>query len=281
MNKKKQEIKVASDKWRESEKLLRAELAECSQLTSDLRRVHSEVVSNRKQGRETKLDEADGELKVQTDLIKTLTDKIDKYGDEIAEKESDRANMSQVLSTLSANIAYIDLEAQLADMKDKIVGLEDEMKKIPNSKSYQKDLDGCHEEKQALKERKAKQEGGLQQLKKQIREQEEKLKNGKMRDVTEKTRQKRVEVETTNMAVEDLDKYFHALDKALMKYHSVKIQEINRIIRELWTNTYQVSLTLFFKLLQYFLAYFFCFSSILQCYLEKTSCTCAIDRIQM
>ena len=41
------------------------------------------------------------------------------------------------------------------------------------------------------------------------------------------------------MAVEDLDKYFHALDKALMKYHSVKIQEINRIIRELWTNTYQ------------------------------------------
>ena len=56
-------------------------------------------------------------------------------------------------------------------MQDKISGLEEEMKKIPNSKGYQKDLDECHEAKQELERKKAKQEGGLQHLKRQIREQ--------------------------------------------------------------------------------------------------------------
>jgi DNA repair protein RAD50 len=40
------------------------------------------------------------------------------------------------------------------------------------------------------------------------------------------------------MAVEDLEKYWTALDKALLRYHGQKIGDINRIIRELWQKTY-------------------------------------------
>jgi DNA repair protein RAD50 len=47
-----------------------------------------------------------------------------------------------------------------------------------------------------------------------------------------------VKLETTNMAVEDLEKYWTALDKALLRYHGQKIGDINRIIRELWQRTY-------------------------------------------
>jgi DNA repair protein RAD50 len=43
------------------------------------------------------------------------------------------------------------------------------------------------------------------------------------------------------MALADLDKYYKALDKALMKYHSVKMEEINKIIKEHWESTYQGS----------------------------------------
>jgi DNA repair protein RAD50 len=45
--------------------------------------------------------------------------------------------------------------------------------------------------------------------------------------------------ETTQIAVSDLDKYYTALDNALLRYHGIKITEINRIIRELWTLTYR------------------------------------------
>ena len=45
--------------------------------------------------------------------------------------------------------------------------------------------------------------------------------------------------ETTRIAVLDLDKYFQALDKALLRYHSLKIGDINKIIKELWSLTYK------------------------------------------
>lgn len=39
--------------------------------------------------------------------------------------------------------------------------------------------------------------------------------------------------------MEDLEKYAKALDQAIMKFHSYKMSEVNRIIREIWTSTYQ------------------------------------------
>lgn len=41
------------------------------------------------------------------------------------------------------------------------------------------------------------------------------------------------------MAVKDIEKYHSALDKALQRYHSLKITDINTIIRDLWTLTYK------------------------------------------
>ncbi|KAL9600948.1 MAG: hypothetical protein Q9219_002883 [cf. Caloplaca sp. 3 TL-2023] len=49
----------------------------------------------------------------------------------------------------------------------------------------------------------------------------------------------KVEVCTTKAAVEDLARYGGALDKAIMQYHSLKMEEINRIAEELWKRTYQ------------------------------------------
>jgi DNA repair protein RAD50 len=40
-------------------------------------------------------------------------------------------------------------------------------------------------------------------------------------------------------AVRDLDLYYSALDKALMRYHALKIAEINSSIAELWSLTYK------------------------------------------
>jgi DNA repair protein RAD50 len=48
-----------------------------------------------------------------------------------------------------------------------------------------------------------------------------------------------IQVETTKACIEDLGRYIGALDKAIMKYHTLKMDEINRIIDELWRKTYQ------------------------------------------
>jgi DNA repair protein RAD50 len=52
-------------------------------------------------------------------------------------------------------------------------------------------------------------------------------------------REMHIKVETTKAAVEDLGRYGAALDQAVMKYHSIKMEEINKIVDELWRNAYQ------------------------------------------
>ncbi|KAG9653261.1 hypothetical protein KCU64_g8009, partial [Aureobasidium melanogenum] len=54
-----------------------------------------------------------------------------------------------------------------------------------------------------------------------------------------KYKEAHVKVETTKAAVEDLGRYGGALDKAIMRYHALKMEEINRIIEELWKKTYR------------------------------------------
>lgn len=52
-------------------------------------------------------------------------------------------------------------------------------------------------------------------------------------------REAHIKVETNKAAVEDLSRYATALDKAIIQYHAIKMEEINRIIAELWRNAYQ------------------------------------------
>ena len=52
-------------------------------------------------------------------------------------------------------------------------------------------------------------------------------------------REAHIKVETTKAAIEDLGRYASALDKAIIQYHALKMEEINRIIAELWRNAYQ------------------------------------------
>lgn len=59
------------------------------------------------------------------------------------------------------------------------------------------------------------------------------------KDAAAQYREGHIKVETTKAAIEDLGRYAGALDKAIMKYHTLKMEEINRIIAELWTNAYQ------------------------------------------
>ncbi|TRX96456.1 hypothetical protein FHL15_002728 [Xylaria flabelliformis] len=52
-------------------------------------------------------------------------------------------------------------------------------------------------------------------------------------------RETHVMVETTKAAIEDLGRYGLALSNAIMQYHAMKMEEVNRIAGELWQSTYQ------------------------------------------
>ncbi|KAL5962422.1 DNA repair protein RAD50, partial [Taenia solium] len=50
---------------------------------------------------------------------------------------------------------------------------------------------------------------------------------------------KMYELKTTEMTATDLQRYYQALDRAIIAYHVEKMNEVNKIIRELWRTTYR------------------------------------------
>ncbi|KAF9219190.1 hypothetical protein BS17DRAFT_718386 [Gyrodon lividus] len=70
----------------------------------------------------------------------------------------------------------------------------------------------------------------LRQVEKDLRE---------YKDVNKQYTDQLVKVKMSDMANNDLEKYAKALDNAIMKYHSLKMEEVNDTMRHLWNKTYQ------------------------------------------
>ncbi|ESP01818.1 hypothetical protein LOTGIDRAFT_139054, partial [Lottia gigantea] len=81
--------------------------------------------------------------------------------------------------------------------------------------------------------------GRLQGLKDQIQSLKKELNSEMFKDASEKYRDKVIDMRTTELSNKDLEKYYKAMDRAIMNYHNQKMAEINKIIRELWRNTYK------------------------------------------
>ncbi|CAL8106543.1 unnamed protein product [Calicophoron daubneyi] len=47
------------------------------------------------------------------------------------------------------------------------------------------------------------------------------------------------QLRTTELACSDLERYYKALDRAILAYHAAKMADLNKIIRELWRTTYR------------------------------------------
>lgn len=65
------------------------------------------------------------------------------------------------------------------------------------------------------------------------------LKDANFKSIDERYRTANIELRTTEMANDDLNKYHAALDKALMTFHAAKMAEINKVVKELWQKTYR------------------------------------------
>lgn len=80
--------------------------------------------------------------------------------------------------------------------------------------------------------------GELKQLQEQAKRLDLELSTDYL-DIESEYKKQLILVKTEKMASDDLEKYSKALDRAIVKFHSMKLQEINDIIKELWMKTYR------------------------------------------
>ncbi|XP_006462487.1 hypothetical protein AGABI2DRAFT_223828 [Agaricus bisporus var. bisporus H97] len=80
--------------------------------------------------------------------------------------------------------------------------------------------------------------GELDTLQQQVEKYDTDLKKN-FKDINKRYTEQLISVKVSDMANSDLEKYGKALDNAIMKYHTLKMEEVNDVMKHLWNKTYQ------------------------------------------
>ncbi|KAK5948594.1 DNA repair protein rad50 [Knufia fluminis] len=169
----------------------------------------------------------------QVETAKTqLTKEIKKVDDHLRDSENTRRHYSD-------NLRYRQESRSLKWFRAEIEELE--------SKNAEHDRDRLMAESQRkTKEHHnaaAQRQGVVGELKSKDVQLQEMLSeyNTDLKDAAKRYKEAHIKVESTKAAIEDIGKYSTALDQAVTKYHTLKMQQVNGIIDELWRATYQGS----------------------------------------
>lgn len=141
---------------------------------------------------------------------------------------------------LMANLDYRRFKAQYEEQKIAKRKLMEEMREIaPNADTIGEEIDKKQREVTDTQSRLDQSKGALDSEKRKATQLLAQLKTPRYQDIDEKHRHQLIKHETAQIAYKDLDKFEKALDKSLIEFHSLKMREINSVLKELWQQTYR------------------------------------------
>ena len=141
---------------------------------------------------------------------------------------------------LDDNLKDRDQQKQIKQLTDELVAIESSSNPlIANPKAIIHEKSIAEQKYAAIKSKKDTLDGSRRAYHDQIKSFQRDLSHPSFDGIDDQYLHMTIKVKTLSMAKDDLDRYYIALDKALMKYHTMKIEEINKILKELWQTTYQ------------------------------------------
>ncbi|CCF58024.1 hypothetical protein KAFR_0D03760 [Kazachstania africana CBS 2517] len=165
-----------------------------------------------------------------------LNQQIDFKNNELNDQKQKLKDSNNEKRNLSQNIELLDLKKKLNDIKSQINSLDIQNAKAKRDK-YQHESSQLRNEYEKLSAENAGRLGEMKQLQNQINSLQLQLRSD-FKDVDNKFHKEWVELQTRTLVTDDIDTYSKALDSAIMRYHGLKMEDINRIIDELWKRTY-------------------------------------------
>ena len=175
-----------------------------------------------------------------------LTKKYEEKNKEIERMMPDLNRLSKIVDdqelqrkNLEDNIKVIQSQRKMKEFEKDLAKIEEGSGCVDDREHLEEDVERLRKRNDELIARKARYEGKRGVIIDTVRGLKRKLSQSEYKNVEEDFRIASIKQDTTEMAVKDIDKYHSALDKALQQYHSIKITQINTIIRDLWTLTYK------------------------------------------
>ncbi|KAE9604828.1 putative DNA repair protein Rad50 [Lupinus albus] len=148
-------------------------------------------------------------------------------------------NQDILKRNIEDNINYRKTKAEVDRLADEIETLEANMLKVGEVSTVETELRRLSQERERLLSEMNRCRGTMSVHQSNISKNKIDLKQTQYKDIDKRYFDQLIQLKTTEMANKDLDRYYNALDKALMRFHTMKMEEINKIIRELWQQTYR------------------------------------------
>jgi DNA repair protein RAD50 len=264
-----EEVKGASGGHREAIRTIDQEIQDLGPQLSQAQ-VKYDDISSRGADKDRELQAETSKLNTSLNQLKMANQEIQSYIERGGEGQLKRAQRE--IESLKAEVERLEKDQQtiVREVKrheDALRNVDDTKRQISDNQRYRRDLralksvradierlaqtnaeaDKVRNEREGARYQLERQELASQQatIVGQMKTKDNNLKQLladyeiEYKDAAKQYKLAHIQVETTKACIEDLGRYIGALDKAIMKYHTLKMDEINRIIDELWRKTYQ------------------------------------------
>lgn len=183
-----------------------------------------------------KLEKCSNELKAVEDSIAKINKDIEIKTNELNEQKQKLRDSNNEKRNLNDNLELHNLKDKLNDINNEIDKLD-----VHNAEAqrdeYQKESTRLRNLYEKLSAENAGNLGEMRQLQNQIEALGQQLISD-YKDIDLRYQKEWIELQTRTFVTDDIDTYAKVLDSAIMRYHSLKMEDINRIIDELWKRTY-------------------------------------------
>ncbi|NXK61617.1 RAD50 protein, partial [Sylvietta virens] len=238
LDKLQQEKEELVNKRTASNKETQEKMNDINEKVKDINKYVKEIENYIQQGKEDYKKQKESELDEVNSHLAAREKQKEKISQEMEMTRQDVDTQKIQERWLEDNLTLRKRNEELKEVEDNIKQLMKEMgeMKVPQMKNEQKHLE---EKIESLKRNHHVALGRQRGFEEEIVRFRKELREPQFKDAEEKYRDMMIVMRTTELVNKDLDLYYKALDKAIMTFHSMKMEEINKIIRDLWRSIYR------------------------------------------
>ncbi|CBZ28415.1 RAD50 DNA repair-like protein [Leishmania mexicana MHOM/GT/2001/U1103] len=195
------------------------------------------------------LHETESAYKAAAQEEEGLASRMKEARETLSDQHRRSADMDRHIDVLQQEASIAADEAHLAETERTLASLKSdrlqEVEQLLGKEARQASLATLREMITAkitsLEKIRAQQDGNTEAMLLDVNQLKQQLRGDKYQNIEKRYRSTFLKVQTTEISIQDIEKYYSALEKAVQSYHQEKIAQINQIIAELWRQTYRGS----------------------------------------
>ncbi|KAK4051618.1 DNA repair protein rad50 [Microbotryomycetes sp. JL201] len=237
INKLEDELKDLQSRFAQRERTAATELQAYNKSCEKLNAIKREINSYEARGIANELLKCEHDLRDQEKVIANSKSRIAQLQIQVSQKEKQLADSNAVLRNFQDNLRLRTEQKQLQEIDTELESLDEEGARRAY-RDFETKYHTSRQKQTAEQARQAKIAGELEMMKKEMSDKRKEIEE-EYKDVDKQFVRELIKSKVTEAAGEDLFKYSKALDAAIMRFHGLKMAEINDTIADLWTKTYQ------------------------------------------